>query len=60
MLLKVRYISDTFGEDIIIEVRFGILKKYGTIELTIYMNNCVVAASRWRVINNAWSTKVLK
>ena len=60
ILLKGGYVGDTLGKDNIIEVPFIILKKDLPIELVRYVNNCVVEASRQKVLYNSWSTKVLK
>ena len=59
LLLNVRYIGDTLGEQNIAEVPFKILKKYLPIELARYVKNYVAEASRQKCIYNICSTEVL-
>ena len=60
LILKARYWSDVLGEDNILEVPFGILKKDYPMDVARYVKNYVVEKSRRDGQFNAWASKVLK
>ena len=53
-------VSETLGEDNIMELRFENLKKDLSVELAIYIIKLVVEESRRKSLSTSWSIQLLK
>ena len=58
--MKDRYVGETPGEDIIVEVRFEDLKNNVLVELLRYIINSVLVASSRKVTVNAYAVNCIK